>query len=219
MTRGDLRSTLERIVSSLTEQRIAFALAGGLAASLYRRDIRTTNDIDLVFDGDEPPEAGARAFIEQQGLEARFLRKADLQGGPMFAIKGRRTPVWIVAGRHASDPDALGLDLILRRLPWAPEALKRAQQHRVDFGFGPIPTVTLEDFIVSKSLAVANRSDRFQDLDDLKSVFQADHELDSAYLVARMQALGLALPSQIEKLAPPSLARVSRGIRKRPPGR
>jgi hypothetical protein len=205
-----LTELLKNVVGELTQRQMPFALAGGLVASLYRQSPRMTNDVDVALFGPEASERTANEIIRSFGMEPHSLRKAQLDGGPLFAIKKKSTPVQIIAGR-ASDADSkpsIGLDLLLPALPWVEDACAHAQSNRVDFGFGPIPCLTVEDLIVSKLYALKNQSTRFTDLDDLKSIFEANHELSLDYLGGRILALKLSLPELILPYAPPRLKKL-----------
>lgn len=50
-----LSECLEKSVSILQQEGIPFALAGGLAASVYRNEVRVTADVDFVIDSDGDP--------------------------------------------------------------------------------------------------------------------------------------------------------------------
>ena len=103
------------------------------------------------------------------------------------------------------DKSKIQVDFLLPGIPWFKEALQRAQNHRIDFGFAKVPCLTVEDFILSKFYSVANRADRFKDLDDLQSVFRANRALDFDYLVNRMSELRLKIPEVLRKEAPKRL--------------
>lgn len=204
-----LTGLLQRVVGELTKRKLPFALAGGLVASLYRQAPRMTNDVDVAIFGPEASEKTADAIIRFFDMEPHPLRKAQLDGGPMFAIKKKSTPVQIVAGRPPDeDTQAIGLDLLLPTLPWVEEACVRAQGNQVDFGFGPVPCLTVEDLVVSKLYSLRNQSARFTDLDDLKSIFEAKHELSLDYLGGRILALGLSFPEIILQHVPSRLKRI-----------
>jgi hypothetical protein len=49
---------------------------------------------------------------------------------------------------------------------------------------------------------VRNSPDRFQDLDDLKQLFQDVRDLDTDYLRRRFVELKLKIPEQIRQFAP-----------------
>ena len=63
----------------------------------------------------------------------------------------KREPAAIIVGR-AGELD-VGVDFILPEMPWFESAITRAQANQLDFGFGEIPCITLEDMIIAKLFA------------------------------------------------------------------
>lgn len=118
----------------------------------------------------------------------------------------------MIVGRAKKDPSKIGLDFILPEIPWFESALNRAEYNLVDFGFGKVPCLTVEDIIIAKFFSLKNDSTRFNDLDDLKSIFLAKHSLDLAYLLGQMQKLNLEVPQLIKKMIPKELNLVSKKI-------
>ena len=144
-------------------------------------------------------------MIRSLGLEPTLIRKADLEGGPLFAAKRGRSKPYIVAGRGGKDSSTIGLDFILPAIPWFGPALMRAEQNLIDFGFAQVPCLTVEDLIVAKLFALKNDPSRFNDLDDLKSIFFAGHELDLPYLSGQMRRLEITVPKLLKGIAPAAL--------------
>jgi hypothetical protein len=105
-----------------------------------------------------------------------------------------------------SEPPASELtgmvDILLPEVPWVLEAVGRAQDNLIDLGFAKVPVITAEDLILAKCYAVRNSPDRFQDLDDLKQLFQDVRDLDTDYLRRRFVELKLKIPEQIRQFAP-----------------
>lgn len=118
----------------------------------------------------------------------------------------------MIVGRKEGDPSAIGLDFILPEMPWFESALARAERNNIDFGFGKVACLTVEDVILSKFYSWKNDQTRFNDLDDLKSIFSANHPLDLAYLAGQMQRLALTVPQPIKKMVPNVLNLVSRRL-------
>ncbi len=199
----EIVNRLRQVVHELEQERLEYALAGGLVASLYRKHPRATADIDLVIFTDV--EAQATRLLTSLGLKASPIRQASLEGGPMFAIKRKSTPVFLVCGRAEAKPNDVGVDLILSNVPWAKSALERAQANRVDFGFGDIPCITREDLVLAKLYSIGNQSTRFMDLDDLRSIFeQAESKpgIDLCYVRDQMKRLGLSIPDALLPFVP-----------------
>ena len=178
-----LQDLFESAVHELKEQNIAFAVAGGFAANLYRADLRLTQDVDFVLLSSEKELEAAKALIEKLGLKVGVVREAELAGGPLFAIKSKSTKPYIVGGRPADNPRGPGIDILLNTFPWVEEATLRAQDHQVDFGFGKLPTLTVEDVIIAKLWALQASQIRAKDLDDLQSIGTGrPYQLDSIFL-------------------------------------
>jgi hypothetical protein len=203
---------LRRAVEELQRRQVPFAIAGGLAAGVYRPEPRLTNDIDIsILAGDVRL---GRELVESLGLSAGVVRQADLAGGPLFAIRKRNTEPCMIVGRRAGESGQPGVDLLLPAIPWVPDAVRRAQNNRIDYGFGAIPTITIEDVIVAKLAALKASPTRWKDLDDLTSIFSARSELDLVYLTGQMRRFDLVLPDALRAAAPGLLAQTSREIQK-----
>ncbi len=201
-------------VTELRKRNIRFAVVGGFAADLYRREPRLTLDIDLGILTETRAGETAIAVIEALGLRPGMVRKADLAGGPLFAIRRRNTEPCMIVGRPAGAGVAEGVDFLLPAIPWVRDAVQRAQANEVDFGFGPVPTLTLEDVILSKLYALMSARLRAKDLDDLQSIFEADPELDLPYLAGQMRRFDIVIPPAAEPFLPGVLLRLSCEIRR-----
>lgn len=210
----NLVNFFKSVVEKLQNRGVDYALAGGLMASVYRENERATNDLDFLIVAGDNTRAVASSLIEQFGLVPHVIRKADLEGGPLFARKMGKTTPYIIAGRAEKGEHRLGLDFILPEMPWSKKAMERAKYNRIDFGFGPIPCLTKEDIIISKLYSLRNDSTRFNDLDDLKSIFQSGHEIDLIYTCGRMQELKLLVPDVLKDIAPKPMLHISKRIRK-----
>jgi hypothetical protein len=202
----------KQVIKTLHASHVDFALAGGLVASLYRETERTTNDLDFLILGGKESAKIATDIIKQLALEPHVIRKADLEGGPLFAIKRKSTPPYMIAGRSK---DMIGLDFILPAIPWFGDALARAKFNAIDFGFGPVPCLTKEDVVVSKLYSLRNDPTRFNDLDDLKSIFKAQSQIDIAYICGQMQKLELSVPNSLKEIAPKPMLLTSKRVRRK----
>lgn len=203
-----LENTLQQIIKHLSQTSCQYALAGALAATIYRQDARATNDIDLLLMAGQKTQQEAKKLIMQFDLQVTVIRKASLEGGPLFAIKQKSTEPYILAGRKKEGNTPVGIDVILPAMPWFPLALERAQSNCIDFGFAAIPCLTVEDVILSKIYSFGNNHHRFKDLDDLKSIFEANHPLDQNYLRAQIKNLGFKMPKEILAFVPETLKKV-----------
>ena len=118
----------------------------------------------------------------------------------------------MVVGRPADKASAEGVDILLPAIPWVTDAVRRAQANAVDFGFGAVPALTLEDIILAKLYALGAARLRAKDLDDLQSIFDAGHEVDLPYLAGQMRRFGVAIPRAAEPFLADSVLQLSRGI-------
>ena len=200
----NLAGLLKATTELLQKEKMRFALAGGLVASLYRTQMRLTQDLDFLIFSRSDHEAEARRLLGLLGLNAVTLTKADLEGGPQHLIKSRRSPVWMVSG-ISPDKEAIRVDFLLPTFPWAERALERAEKNLIDFGFGPVSCLTREDLVLAKLFAVSMKSDRFKDLDDLQDIFQQSEKLDLNYLSDRIAELRLKKPLSLRDKIPRGL--------------
>ena len=205
-----LEEQLKQSASLLEQSELSFALAGGLAAGVYRNDDRVTKDVDFIVNGKGDLVKAGRMLLVQLGLKPHIARQADFDGGPLFAIKKGNSPEMAILGRDPEKKDP-GVDLLLPNNKWVPRALERAQFNLLDFGFGTIPTMTVEDVVVAKLIA-SHKSEREQDTLDLRSIFRAKHEFDLVYIIARMKEFHVKLPKSLQNTAPADLRRASKRI-------
>lgn len=206
-----LATFFKDVIKVLNNSHAEYALAGGLIASIYRENERTTNDLDFLILSGKDSEKVASSIITHFALEPHIIRKADLEGGPMFAIKRKSTPPYIIAGRTK---EKIGLDFILPAMPWFEDALPRAQSNAIDFGFGHVPCLTKEDLITSKLYSLHNDPTRFNDMDDIKSIFKAQTDMDLAYICGQMQKMHLTVPDSLKEIVPKPMLLTSKRVRR-----
>jgi hypothetical protein len=209
----ELDELFRKICGILTDREIVFAVGGGLAVSLYRAELRATRDIDILILAGEESLDLACGILRSLGLVPGVARKADLEGGPKFLIEAGTSEPQMVVGRPKGDPHGIGVDFLLPPMPWVPDAIRRAQDNRVDYGFGAVPAITIEDAVLAK-LAALGASGRAKDADDLESMFAANPPLDVEYLAGQMRKLAITVPVGMKNKAPEILAKVSRDIEK-----
>ena len=167
-------------------------------------------DVDFAILAESEHVKTAISIVESLGLHAGVVREADLAGGPLFAIRRQSTKPCMIVGRPPGNPSGEGVDILLPTIPWVESALERAQANEVDFGFGPVPALTLEDAILSKLHALKRL--RAKDLDDLQSIFEAQEEIDIAYLAGQMRRFAIEIPRQAEPFLPDWLLKLSRDM-------
>jgi hypothetical protein len=116
----------------------------------------------------------------------------------------------MVVGRPAARESGEGVNILLSAIPWARDAVRRAQANRVDFGSGPVPALTLEDVIVSKLFCLGGAQLRAKDLDDLQSIDAAGHEVAIPYLAGQVRRLKIVVPRAAKPLLPEVLWKLAR---------
>lgn len=206
----DINARFFEALTLIQEAELEFVLCGGLAASQYRDQPRLTADIDFIVWDEPKSRKSAWNIIKSMGLKPHELRKADLDGGPLFAIEAKSTPVQVFVGRKPEDKRAIGIDFLLSNRLGAAQALTRGQHNLADFGGAKVPMITIEDLIVAKLVAA-----RPKDVDDLLSIFSAQSDLDIPYLSGQLEGLSLTIPIQVQSAMPPVLARFSRKLSRR----
>ncbi len=171
-----------------------WAICGGIAASLYRTEPRFTGDVDI-------------ALIDQQQASARSIAEGVLQTlgctpsvGFIPQEDGRLSerPA-LVIGRNEAEDRYTSIDFLLPFNRWVPSAVSRAQHNLLDYGFATLPTISPEDMLIAKSLAVTNSPDRPYDLDDIKSIVENMESLDIAYLRRQFHELQVQIPQALQE--------------------
>jgi hypothetical protein len=209
-----LEKLFKAAVAEMRARDIPFAVAGGLAADLYRGEPRLTMDVDLVILAESRSMEMAVSVVKALGLQAGIIRRADFAGGPLFAIRKRNTEPCMIVGRPEGEAGKEGVDILLPSIPWAKDAVERAQSNCVDFGFGPVPSLTLEDVILSKLYSLMGAQLRAKDLDDLQSVFAAVKDVDWAYLAGQMQRFKIVIPRGADPFLPERVLQLSRDVKR-----
>ncbi|MCO6431018.1 MAG: nucleotidyl transferase AbiEii/AbiGii toxin family protein [Deltaproteobacteria bacterium] len=189
--------TLKRAVKAFEKSDCSYCLIGGHAASLYRKIERVTRDVDFAMVANTRAESRklAESVIKQLGFQpvVGFI--------PPTPEEGKRKSVVLITSRPEKGSSKGLIDILLPELPWIEDAVERAQHNRIDLGFSKVPVITPEDLIVAKCYALRNSAERFQDLDDLKEIFQAIKILDWPYLKSRLKQHRLSIPEPIQKYA------------------
>lgn len=198
----NLQDFFKQVRDELEKRNIPYAMAGGFVASIYRKEPRATEDLDFFILAKTYEDGIVTELIDFFDLKTQIFRKADLEGGPLFAIQKKNTPINMVVGRSNEKP---GLDLILSNIKWSEGVMERAQANKINFGFGHIPCLTVEDILIAKFYSFENNKTRFKDLDDIQSIFQADNDLDFDYTLGRLHELNLWIPEELKKSTPKEL--------------
>lgn len=195
-------SALKQTVAALTQLPCRFCLVGGHAASLYRSQERFTRDVDFAVVAS--PKVKSRAVAEK-AIEALGL-KPVVEVIPLAKKEPKRPAVCMITSEPAAQELTGLVDILLPEVPWVPEAVERAQSNVLNLGFADVPVITPEDLILAKCLSAANEPDRFQDLDDIKQLFNDVKDLDIDYLRRRLHELSLVIPEAVRAFGPGSLA-------------
>ncbi len=200
-TDSSIIQTFRVVTEMLKGRNCTYALAGGLLVSAYREDVRATNDIDLLLFTEEKPELVAQEILSSLGRTVTLVKLHELKPMPLMNKKGK--PAVLAVGREPGL--GIGIDFILPAMPWFDTAIKRAQFNQIDFGFGPVPCITVEDMILAKLFAA-----RDKDFDDIKSILRMSAQpkapaLDGLYLGTQIRALAIHVPTVISKMMPKPL--------------
>ena len=168
-----LSAVLTAVVRVLNDQRIEYALAGGLAYSALVTP-RATVDIDvLALVPERPPVAlfdGLRAALEV------FIPHP----GPMVF---KRATIWRAVGGDRGRE--VMLDFILAESEFHRSALDR--RRTVEFAGQALSLISVEDLMLLKALA-----DRSQDRADIEGILaRYETTLDRVYLGRWAERLGL----------------------------
>ena len=137
-----------------------WALIGGHAANLYRREIRTTVDVDILV-----PQMTASAT----GPLPRTAERLRSEG---WTIKAMPPGGWLLRATH---PECGALDLIVAETEYQSVALARAGKSAV--GEVCAKTLTVEDVLIHKLIA-----DRAKDEADVVDILKTAPDLDQVYL-------------------------------------
>jgi hypothetical protein len=168
-----LETTLADAAELLDRESIAYALVGGLAASI-RGQPRATADVDMVIDADV-----ARALKLSEALERTTFRPLFPQVSEVIERS------LILPLRHRST--TVKVDLAIGLSGFEQQAIGRAE--RFDISGCAISLATAEDLIVMKVLA-----GRPQDEQDVRGIVVAQgNRLDWDYCLTSAKALGEAI--------------------------
>ena len=147
---------IDRVVTSLRQARVRFAIAGGHAVALHGA-VRGTLDLDLVLALSRGNFTAAESALYRMGLESRLPLKAE----EVFDfreeyIRNRNLIAWSFV--NPADPTEI-VDIILT------EDLDAMQVDMVPLGRLRLPVVAVADLIHMKE-----KSGRPQDLEDVKAL-------------------------------------------------
>jgi hypothetical protein len=207
----DYEELFKQAVKRLRNEECEFAVCGGLAAIIYRPDVRFTGDIDILLSAPKNTVDLALAIIEDFGLIPTELTAAQLSMTP--SMHKRSSPAAVIIGRAAEGKKEPGLDFLMPVLPWAKNALARAKKNNITFAGYDAPFITAEDVVLAKIPALSKSERRGKDWDDIASILNSGRKLDYGYLTAEIERLGLIIPRHLEKELPKPIAVVMNRLR------
>jgi hypothetical protein len=187
---------LKLLVSQLNSEPIEWAIAGGVAACIYRSEPRYTGDIDIII---SPRRVESDAALIAEGVLKRLGYKPILGFIAGEKIKTIGKPS-LIAAREDTKGSFVGIDLILPVLPWVGPAIVRAQANKIDYGFGYLPTITPEDLVIAKLSAIQDTPDRPYDRDDIVSVCKNSPNLDRVYIVTQVSLFQIEVPTDLRSV-------------------
>lgn len=124
---------------------------------------------------------------------AFFTKELHLTHRP--AMNKKSQPTVIIVGRDKTNKSKLGVDFVLPSFFWVKDAVERAQKNILSYNKISVPTVTIEDLIISKLSA-----GRRKDLDDIEMIILAGHKIDLIYLTTKISKWKLVVPKDIKQL-------------------
>ena len=133
-----------------------WAVVGGHAANLYRRDARVTVDTDVLISLDRRTMQDVCEILEREGWTVR----STPEGG------------WLLRVAH---PRYGPLDVIASETDYQHAALARAKVTM--FGNIPLRALAVEDVLIHKLIA-----DRYKDDADVDDILRTNPVLDETYL-------------------------------------
>ena len=133
-----------------------WAVVGGHAANLYRRDARATVDTDILVSLDRRNMDEVREVLAGEGWATRSMP----EGG------------WLLRVVH---PRFGSLDVIASETDYQRAALARAKVTM--FADIPLRALAVEDVLIHKLIA-----DRYKDEADVDDILRTDPQLDGGYL-------------------------------------
>jgi hypothetical protein len=191
---------------------VRYALAGGLAASLYRETIRTTDDIDFIISYGESDIKKLNILANKISRKVELVRKAELEGGPLFAIKRKSTEVVLIRLLDKDNPKLLPIDLLLVNNKWVPKALDRSLM--LSNSTLEIPVISPEDLILAKLISLQNRTDRLQDAQDIREILLAQQNIDWSYLKLELVRHAVTIPEQFKGYFPQKFEKICKSIKR-----
>ncbi len=161
-----LETSLLQAGKILDSIKIDYALLGGLAANLYRRDTRATQDVDLAVRASPGDVTRIANAFEQAGWTTQLrTSKAETL--------------------RLSHDDLARVDLLVAGTEFEEAAIDRAVKLTIDGN--ELAIVTPEDLIVYKLIA-----GRGHDYEAVAAIIDAGHEVDVSHVTGWLEQFGMA---------------------------
>lgn len=151
------RSLLQAVRDVLEPLGVTWAVFGAVAANVYRAEVRTTQDVDILVS------------VDRAGME-EITAGACASGWMVRAVHPNG---WLL---RIFQPDVGAVDLVAVETEYQRVALERSHVEELAGGI-KARVLSVEDVIIHKLI-----SNRFQDDADIASILEAGHELDQEYL-------------------------------------
>jgi len=145
---------------------VRHALIGGIAANLYRREARATQDVDFA--------------VNVSATEAVRLVEAFRKAGWSAEVRGGKAE-----SMRLAHEDLPRVDLLVAGTPFEESAIDRAVKLSIDEQ--QMLIVTPEDLIVYKLIA-----GRARDYEAVAAIINTVSKLDRAYILAWLEQFGFA---------------------------
>ncbi len=145
---------------------IAHALLGGMAANLYRKEARATQDVDFA--------------MKASAVETVAVIEAFREAGWEPQVRSNRSE-----SLRLAHPELPRIDILIAATPFEESAIKRAATLTLEKN--EILIVTPEDLIVYKLIA-----GRPHDYEAVAAIIDAIADLDDAYIEGWLSQFGFA---------------------------
>jgi hypothetical protein len=187
--KNDSGRRLKLLATELVKEQFQFAICGGVAASIYRRTPRFTNDLDLAV-----VVPGAQGADLERNLAIEFLQrlgyKTSLGWFPGATHTDARVIFAVIGKTQGFVPS---IDLLLPSLAWVRDAVLRAQDNLIDYGFAKLATIKPEDLIISKAYVLSIDPARPDDRRDISEILSNDVIADQDYLQQALKRLQISI--------------------------
>lgn len=194
-------SLFRDLVSKLSEYKEGFAVYGPLAANFYRESPREISELafGLALGSAKKSKKVADGLLQELGYSIDYQWLEGLQSKTGKAVS-------VVMGTPPEDSPELPVHFHIPSLPWVSKGVRRGQTNLQQIEGIDVPVVPVDDLIPAKTHALVLNPKASIDLEDLRSIFVGDTELDIPYIIGEFNQLGLKLPKKLAGDVPEELA-------------